>query len=85
MSLPDAAGISREVTGPGCLRCRFLCLRHQYAACKLLQAMSERHLDAVIVTCKDRLVGVLTGMDVCCDLAVLLRDNLSRPHGGASA
>jgi CBS domain-containing protein len=48
----------------------------------VLQAMSERHLDAVIVTRKDRLAGVLTGMDVCRYFAAYLRENFSRQGGG---
>jgi CBS domain-containing protein len=48
----------------------------------VLQAMSERHLDAVIVTRKDRLAGVLTGMDVCRYFAGYLRENFPQPDGG---
>ena len=48
----------------------------------VLRAMSERHLDAVIVTRKDRLAGVLTGMDVCRYFAAYLQENFPRPDGG---
>lgn len=51
----------------------------------VLQAMSERHLDAVIVTRKDRLAGVLTGMDVCRYFAGYLRENFPRPDGSEIA
>ncbi len=47
----------------------------------VLRAMSERHLDAVIVTRKDRLAGVLTSMDVCRYFAAYLRENFPRPDG----
>lgn len=47
----------------------------------VLQVMSERHLAAVIVTRKDRLAGVLTGMDVCRYFASYLRENFPRPGG----
>jgi acetoin utilization protein AcuB len=51
----------------------------------VLQAMAERHLDAVIVTRKGRLAGVLTGMDVCRYFAGYLREHFPRPGGGAIA
>jgi acetoin utilization protein AcuB len=51
----------------------------------VLQAMSERHVDAVIVTRKDRLSGVLTSMDVCRYFAAYLRENFPRPGGSEPA
>jgi CBS domain-containing protein len=51
----------------------------------VLQDMSERHLDAVIVTRKGRLAGVLTSMDVCRYFAAYLRENFPVPDGGAIA
>lgn len=47
----------------------------------VLQIMSERHLDAIIVTRKDRLAGVLTGMDVCRFFAAYLRETFPPPGG----
>jgi CBS domain-containing protein len=49
---------------------------------RVLQDMSERHVDAVIVTRKDRLAGVLTSMDVCRYFAAYLRENFPRPGDG---
>jgi len=51
----------------------------------VLQIMSERHLEAVIVTRKDRLAGVLTSMDVCRCFAAYLREHFPRPAGGGIA
>jgi len=51
----------------------------------VLQAMSERHIEAVIVTRKDRLAGVLTSMDVCRYFAGYLREHFPRPCGGGVA
>lgn len=48
---------------------------------RVLQAMAERHVDAVIVTRKDRLAGVLTSMDICRYFAAYLRENFPRPDG----
>jgi CBS domain-containing protein len=48
---------------------------------RVLLAMSERHVDAVIVTRKNRLAGVLTSMDVCRYFAAYLRENFPRPDG----
>jgi len=51
----------------------------------VLQAMSERHIEAVVVTRKDRLAGVLTSMDVCRYFAAYLREHFPRPGGGEIA
>ena len=51
----------------------------------VLQAMSERHVDAVIVTRKDRLAGVLTCMDVCRYFAAFLKEHFPPPDGGDPA
>jgi len=52
---------------------------------EVLQVMAQRHRDAVIVTRKGRLAGVLTGMDVCRYFAAYLRDKYPRPGGGDAA
>jgi len=48
---------------------------------RVLQTMAERHIDAVIVTRKERLAGVLTSMDVCRYFAAYLREHSPRPDG----
>jgi acetoin utilization protein AcuB len=48
----------------------------------VLQTMSERHIDAVIITRKQRLAGVLTGMDVCRFFAAYLREHFPSADGG---
>jgi len=48
---------------------------------RVLQSMVERHVDAVIITRKDRLAGVLTSMDVCRYFAAYLREHFPRPGG----
>ena len=49
---------------------------------RVLQSMAEQHIDAVIVTRKGRLAGLLTCMDVCRYFAAYLREHFSRPDGG---
>ena len=48
----------------------------------VLQAVPERHIDAVIVTRKDRLAGVPTSMDVCRYFAACLREYFPRSGDG---
>jgi len=51
----------------------------------VLQTMAERHRDAVIVTRKGRLAGVLTRMDVCRYFAAYLREKYPGSGGDDAA
>ena len=52
---------------------------------RVLQTITEQHLDAVIVTRKDKLAGVLTTMDVCRYFAAYLREHFPRTRGNEIA
>jgi hypothetical protein len=47
--------------------------------------MAEEHLEALIVTREDKLVGVFTPIDACRLLARLLRERFPPPHPGTEA
>lgn len=50
----------------------------------VLETMSEKHLDTVLITKKSKLVGIFTYTDACRQFAKYLRDEFG-PHGGNDA
>jgi len=51
----------------------------------VLHRMAEHHLRSVVVTRKDKLVGIFTQIDACAKFAEFLREQVRRSGGDTAA
>ena len=51
----------------------------------VLHRMAEHHLRSVVVTRKNKLVGIFTQVDACSAFAAFLREQVRRRGGGTAA